>query len=150
MCGMVEFVPQARYMPLNIFTISRKPHMTTVVLVIHLMIALTLIGVVLLQRSEGGALGIGGGGGGAGGSMFSSRGAANFLTRATAGLAVCFFITSIVLTLLARGASQPTSVFEGVQSEQTESGSGETTGGGSVLPTLPGSTEPSAPQAPTE
>ncbi|MGI9463390.1 MAG: preprotein translocase subunit SecG, partial [Aestuariivirgaceae bacterium] len=57
--------------------------MTTVLLVVHLLIALGLIGAILLQRSEGGALGIGGGGGG-GGSMFSSRGAANLLTRVTA------------------------------------------------------------------
>ena len=96
--------------------------MTTVLLVIHLMIAIGLIGVVLLQRSEGGALGIGGGGGGGGGSMFSSRGAANLLTRTTAVLAACFFATSITLTIMARGTSQPSSAFDGVQSEQSESG----------------------------
>lgn len=117
--------------------------MTTIVLVIHLLIALALIGVVLLQRSEGGALGIGGGGGG-GGGMFSSRGAANLLTRLTAGLAMCFFVTSITLTILARGSSQPSSPFDGVQSQQ----SGEGTSGGSALPNLPGSSEPLAPQAP--
>ena len=73
--------------------------MTTILLVVHLLLALALIGVVLMQRSEGGALGIGGGGMG---SLFSSRGAANVLTRATAFLAVGFFITSIALTMLAR------------------------------------------------
>ena len=73
--------------------------MTTILLVVHLLLALALIGVVLMQRSEGGALGIGGGGMG---SLFSSRGAANLLTRATAFLAVGFFITSIALTMLAR------------------------------------------------
>src|SRR5918911_41154 len=56
--------------------------MATVLLVIHLMIAAALVGVVLLQRSEGGALGIGGGGGG----VMTGRGAANLLTRATAAL----------------------------------------------------------------
>lgn len=122
--------------------------MTTVVLVIHLLIALGLIGVVLLQRSEGGALGIGGGGGGGGGGMFSSRGAANLLTRVTAGLAMCFFVTSIVLTLLARGESQPTSVFDGVQTQQSGSQSGEGGTGKSVLPKLPGSTDPTVPQVP--
>ena len=76
--------------------------MATVLLVIHIMIALALIGVVLLQRSEGGALGIGGGGGG---GFMSGRGAANFLTRVTAGLAGAFFFTSLVLSLI---ASQPT------------------------------------------
>jgi protein translocase SecG subunit len=60
--------------------------MATVVLVIHLMLAAALIGVVLLQRSEGGALGIGGGGGG-GGGFLTGRGTANLLTRTTAILA---------------------------------------------------------------
>ncbi|MDH3742835.1 MAG: preprotein translocase subunit SecG, partial [Hyphomicrobiales bacterium] len=92
--------------------------MTAIILVVHMLIALGLIGVILLQRSEGGALGIGGGGGGGGaGGMFSSRGAANLLTRLTAGLALCFFVTSMALTILARGTSQPGSVFDGVQTE---------------------------------
>lgn len=74
--------------------------MATVILIIHIMIALALIGVVLLQRSEGGALGIGGGGGG--GGFMTGRGAANFLTRATAGLAGAFFATSLILSLIAQ------------------------------------------------
>ena len=74
--------------------------MATVLLIIHIMLALALIGVVLLQRSEGGALGIGGGGGG--GGFMSGRGAANFLTRATAGLAAAFFATSLLLALIAQ------------------------------------------------
>jgi preprotein translocase subunit SecG len=74
--------------------------MSTVLLVIHLLIATALVAVVLLQRSEGGALGIGGGGG-AGGFM-TGRGTANMLTRLTAGLAAAFFVTSIGLTLLAQ------------------------------------------------
>src|SRR5262245_57456462 len=75
--------------------------MATVLLITHIMIALAMIGLVLLQRSEGGALGIGGGGGG---GFMTGRGAANFLTRATAGLAAAFFTTSLVLSLI---ASQP-------------------------------------------
>ena len=73
--------------------------MATVLLIIHVMIALALIGVVLLQRSEGGALGMGGGGGG--GGFMTGRGAANFLTRVTAGLAAAFFTTSLILSLVA-------------------------------------------------
>ena len=73
--------------------------MLTVLLVIHLMIALALVAFVLLQRSEGGALGIGGGGGG---GFMTGRGTANMLTRVTALLALGFFITSIGLTVLAR------------------------------------------------
>ena len=74
--------------------------MATVLLIIHIMLALALIGVVLLQRSEGGALGIGGGGGG--GGFMTGRGAANFLTRVTAGLAAAFFATSLLLSLIAQ------------------------------------------------
>ena len=73
--------------------------MLTVLLVVHLMIAIALVGAVLLQRSEGGALGIGGGGGG---GFMTGRGTANALTRLTAALALGFFVTSIGLTVLAR------------------------------------------------
>lgn len=82
--------------------------MTTVLLILHLMIASALVGVVLLQRSEGGALGIGGGGGG----FMTGRGAANFLTRVTAGLAVAFFATSLMLTLLATRPAGTRSIFD--------------------------------------
>jgi preprotein translocase subunit SecG len=82
--------------------------MITVLLILHLMIAASLVGVVLLQRSEGGALGIGGGGGG----FMSGRGAANFLTRVTAGLAAAFFATSLLLTLLATRTERAPSVFD--------------------------------------
>ncbi len=81
--------------------------MTTVLLILHLMIAAALVGVVLLQRSEGGALGIGGGGG-----FMTGRGAANFLTRVTAGLAVAFFATSLMLTLLATRPAGTRSIFD--------------------------------------
>ena len=115
--------------------------MINILLIIHLLIALALIGTVLLQRSEGGALGIGGGGAG-GGAMFSSRGAANVLTRATAGLAAAFFVTSIALTILARDDQTPRSVFDGVQTE----GQGVPQEQDDVLPRLPDA--PTAPQVP--
>jgi preprotein translocase subunit SecG len=70
-----------------------------VLIVIQLFVSVAMIGVVLLQRSEGGALGMGGGGSGLGG-LFSPRGAADTLTQATAILAVLFFATSLALTLL--------------------------------------------------
>jgi preprotein translocase subunit SecG len=76
--------------------------METVVLVIHLLLAVALIAVILLQRSEGGGLGMGTGGGSAGGfgGMMSARGAANFLTRTTAVLAASFMATSLLLAIL--------------------------------------------------
>jgi preprotein translocase subunit SecG len=121
--------------------------MTTVILVVHLLIAIALIGVVLLQRSEGGALGIGSGGAG---SLFTSRGAANVLTRTTAILAVAFFITSVTLTIIARKEHAPASVFDQVkpssgQSQQPPQGTGGESG---VLPQLPPSN--TAPQVPVE
>ncbi len=117
--------------------------METVLLVAHLIIAIGLIGVVLLQRSEGGALGMGGGGGG-GGNMFSARGVGNALTRTTAYLAVAFFITSISLTFLATKRSGGGSVFEsGVTQPQGATDAPAKPATDSVLPQLP-----SAPAAP--
>ena len=115
--------------------------MIAVITVVHLLIVLALIGTVLLQRSEGGALGIGGGGGG-GGGMFTSRGAGSALTKTTAVLAVCFFVTSLSLAYLSRGDSGGSSVLDQVAPSQSK---GEQGGGTSVLPTLPGT-----PPAPTE
>ncbi len=99
--------------------------MQTILLVIHVLVALALVGVILLQRSEGGALGIGGGGGG----LISGSGAANLLTRVTAGLAVVFFITSIALSILAGGGTAPPSIIEEV-------------------PLAPAPTEPAEPSGP--
>lgn len=72
--------------------------MTTVILVIHILIAIGLVGSVLLQRSEGGGLGMGSGGMG---GFMTGRATANLLTRATAILAACFFATSLLLAILA-------------------------------------------------
>jgi preprotein translocase subunit SecG len=128
--------------------------METVLLVVHLLIALGLIGVVLLQRSEGGALGIGGGGGGSG-NLFSARGVGNALTRTTAYLAVAFFATSIALTVLAtqRGGGSvidsvaPPAAEQGAQPQAPAEGSGT---GGAVLPNLapPAPAQPQVPVTP--
>ena len=79
--------------------------MQAVLIVIHLLVAISLIFVIMLQRSEGGALGMGGGGSGLGG-LFSPRGAANTLTRTTVILGVLFFATSMTLTLMSLGTRQ--------------------------------------------
>jgi len=89
--------------------------MTTVLLIVHLFLAIALVAVVLVQRSEGGALGIGGGGGGGGGGLgglMSSRGTANFLTRTTAILAGAFMVTSLALALLSDSGGQRSIVDE--------------------------------------
>ncbi|MEP9353325.1 preprotein translocase subunit SecG [Xanthobacter sp. KR7-65] len=126
--------------------------MQTVLIVIHLMVVLALIGVVLIQRSEGGGLGIGGGGGGSGGGFFSARGSANLLTRATAILAVIFFITSLALTIVATWGRAPRSILPPAQ--QGQGGPQVPQSGGSILdqirPPAPGGAAPQggAPAAP--
>ncbi|EAR52487.1 preprotein translocase, SecG subunit [Oceanicola granulosus HTCC2516] len=82
--------------------------MENVILIVHLLLALSLIGVVLMQRSEGGGLGIGGGGGG----MMTGRSAATALGKVTWGLAVAFIITSIALTIMAARDSASGSVLD--------------------------------------
>jgi preprotein translocase subunit SecG len=117
--------------------------MQTVLIVIHLMIVLAMVGVVLLQKSEGGGLGMGGGGG-----FMTSRGTANVLTRATATLAVLFFLTSLTLSWLAGMDRKPASILGGSGGTPTAPGApAPSGGGGGVLDTLRG-TEPSGPQVP--
>ena len=77
--------------------------MTTVLLIVHLFVTLALIGLVLIQRSEGGGLGIGSSQGM--GAFMGGRGTANLLTRTTAILGAMFFALSLVLALLNRGTT---------------------------------------------
>jgi preprotein translocase subunit SecG len=81
--------------------------MLNVLIVIHLLLALAMVGLILLQRSEGGALGIGGGGG-----VMSGRAAGNLLTRATAIVAAAFFVTSLGLALLSNERSKQGSIMD--------------------------------------
>ena len=86
--------------------------MQSVLIIIQLLVSIGLVVVVLLQRSEGGALGMGGSGGGLGG-FFSPRGAGDALSRMTAILAVAFFLTSLALTMLSlHGRPEPTSILD--------------------------------------
>jgi preprotein translocase subunit SecG len=84
--------------------------MTTVLLIVHLFVTLALIGVVLLQRSEGGGLGIGSSQGM--GAFMTGRGTANLLTRATTLLAIAFFALSLWMAWLSRGTGQPRSILD--------------------------------------
>jgi preprotein translocase subunit SecG len=127
--------------------------MQTVIIVIHLMIVVVLIGTVLLQKSEGGGLGMGGGAG-----FMSSRGTANLLTRTTAILAAGFFLTSLGLAWLASGERKPTTIIGGQPASQSQPGGATpvappTSGG--LLDTLKKADQqqqnrpaPSGPQAP--
>jgi preprotein translocase subunit SecG len=124
--------------------------MQAVIVVIHLMVVSAMIGVVLLQKSEGGGLGIGGGGG-----FLSSRGTANVLTRTTAILAATFFATSLILSILASLDRKPRSILQnsGAPTQQIP-GAPQAPQGGGLLDTLrqqeqaPPPAAPQAPQAP--
>jgi preprotein translocase subunit SecG len=83
--------------------------MIILLLFIHIMVAVALIGVVLLQKSEGGALGIGGGGMS---GFMTGRSTANLLTRATAILAAAFFTTSVLLVVMHNRARAPVSIID--------------------------------------
>jgi preprotein translocase subunit SecG len=98
--------------------------MQTVVIVIHLMLVLGLIGVVLLQKSEGGGLVSSTSG------FMTGRGTANVLTRTTALLAVGFFVTSLALSWLAGMSRHPASLIGGAPATQ------EAPGGGAPMPPL--------------
>jgi preprotein translocase subunit SecG len=127
--------------------------MQTVVIVVHLMIVAVLIGAVLLQKSEGGGLGMGGGAG-----FMSSRGTANLLTRTTAILAFLFFLTSLWLAWMAGYDRKPSSILGTAPATQSQPAGGAgpigapTSGG--LLDTLrkadeqQGQPAPSTPQAP--
>jgi preprotein translocase subunit SecG len=124
--------------------------MQVVIIVIHLFIVVAMIGVVLLQKSEGGGLGIGS----AGGGFLSSRGTANVLTRTTAILAAAFFAMSLLLSLLAGWDRKPRSIIQttGAPTQQTPGaplGQGGAGGGGGLLDTLRQQEQaPAAPAAP--
>ena len=92
--------------------------MTAVLLIIHVLIAAALTGVILMQRSEGGALGIGGGGPG---GMMSGRGAANLLTRVTMILGALFIGNSILLAIISGVTATSGSVIDRVGETQTSS-----------------------------
>ena len=124
--------------------------MTTVLITIHIMLVLAMIVLVLLQRSEGGALGMGGGGGGGGGFM-SARGAANALTRTTTIIAAGFFLTSIALGVVANQENRTENVLQQVEgAAQTgvptdAAGEAKTPNAGSLLDDLKKEGEVTAP-----
>lgn len=116
--------------------------MQTVLIVIHLMIVLALVGVVLIQRSEGGGLGIGGGSG-----FMSARGTANALTRTTAILAALFFVTSLALGIMGRYEQRPTDILDRIPATQQGQGNGilDSLGGQPAGGAAPGTTAPAQP-----
>lgn len=114
--------------------------MEHVILVIHLILTVALIGLILLQRSEGGGLGLGTGGGL--GNFATAQTTANALTKATTIVAVCFFATSLILAILASHSGGKKSILDSVPT--TTEGSASTTA--PAVPTAP--VEPSKPAVP--
>ena len=91
--------------------------MENIILILNVALAILLVGVILLQKSEGGALGLGA----SQESFISSRSAGSFLTKTTAIIATFFIITSITLTILSKENLPTKSVLESVQEEETSS-----------------------------
>jgi preprotein translocase subunit SecG len=107
----------------------KAEEMVTFILVLQVLVALGMIGLILLQQSEGGASGFVSG---QMTGMMSSRGAANFLTKGTAILAACFFGLSLLLAVLAKRESAPQSIIGPAAVEQQ----------------APATTEPEVPSVP--
>ena len=133
--------------------------MQSVLIVIHLLVVIALVAVVLLQRSEGGALGAGGGAG----SFMTGRGQANALSRATAILAALFFASALLMSILSSWGRAPKSILDSstpagqTSSQKAPANSGNlldqlksmTTGSSAPAPLAPAA--PSAPApAPSE
>ena len=94
--------------------------MTAVLIVIHVILAVALVATILIQRSDGGALG-GLGGGGSFGGVMSGRQSASFLTRVTGILAACFMGTSLILAIVASRDTGPTSILDTAPASEIES-----------------------------
>jgi preprotein translocase subunit SecG len=115
--------------------------MQTLILVIHLILAIALVALVLMQQSEGGALGIGGGT-----PFMGARSTANMLTRTTGILATLFMLTSIGLTMMAARHSTPRSILDQIPAAPAKTAPASPA---QTAPTLPPATPtPSAPVAP--
>jgi len=87
----------------------------TVTMVLHILITISLVGIILLQRNEGSSLGAGS----SANSFMTARGTANLLTRITAILVTCFFATSLLLALLSRESGRPISLIEASENAPT-------------------------------
>ena len=107
--------------------------MIVLLFIVHVLIAIALVGVILLQKSEGGALGMGGGGMS---GFMTGRSTANLLTRTTAVLAALFFVTSILLVALSNVSRAPRSIVDQAPP-------------GPVVPLAPSPAAPQVPVAPT-
>ena len=114
--------------------------MENVLLIIHLIIALILIGAVLLQRSEGGGLGVGGDN-----NFMSNRSATTALNKLTWIIAILFLITSLILTIIAANNASNQSILDNNNIDEVEVDQPSVTPGLNELKALPKNEEPSSP-----
>ena len=124
----------------------------SIVLVAHILVAMMIVGLVLLQRGKGAEAGTGFGAG-ASGTVFGARGSANFLSHATGVLATLFFISSLALAYLSTQRTAPASLLETVPAQQSPAPQAPAPAApASDLPQLPsdsGSAPPSGAQPPS-
>jgi preprotein translocase subunit SecG len=121
----------------------------TLAVVVHVLLAASIIGLVLLQRGKGADAGAGFGAG-ASGTVFGARGSGSFLSRTTAIMATLFFLTSLGLSyLFSQGGTAPTSVVDRVQTQQTAPAD-TTQQPIDMLPSVPEAAPPAAPTAPAD
>lgn len=116
--------------------------MMSVLIVIHLLVVIALVGVVLLQRSEGGALGTGGGGG-----FMTGRGQANALSRATAILGTLFFVSALLMSIIAGWSRAPHSIIDDTAPAKSSTGAPAEP---NLLDQLKGGNAPAAPSTPAK
>lgn len=117
--------------------------METVLLVVHLIIAVALVGLILLQRSEGGALGVGGS---ANMGAVAPRAQADALTKTTGWLAGAFIATSLLLVVLAHGKAAPVSLADKLATESSAAGETSPAAAEQQSPVVP--VEPTTPAVP--
>src|SRR5208282_1409812 len=122
--------------------------MQSVLIVIHILIVIALVAVVLLQRSEGGALGSGG----STSNFMTGRGQANALSRATAILATMFFVTSLAMSIIASWSRAPRSIIDSAPASSSAPDTKKAAAPGSLLDQLKQAQGPSggAPAAPAQ
>ncbi len=120
-----------------------------VILVIHVLIAIGLVGAILLQKKEGGLGGLGGGGGGGLGGLMSGRAKADTLSKATGILAAAFFVTSLTLAIISTHSAEQGPLVPATPAPATAPVEGSApAGGGATGGAAPADTAPAQPATP--
>jgi preprotein translocase subunit SecG len=127
--------------------------MQTALLAVHILVAIAVIGLVLIQHGKGADAGAafgggGGSGGGASGSVFGAQGAGNFLSRSTAVLATIFFLTSLSMAYMMRSTDEPTSLMDQGTDTPIMQSAPEVIDSNTDAPVVPAGDSSDAPESP--